>query len=78
MADFIFRMESVQLTDTQQKRIAAAIRGAVLTELAQLDLAAEPSAPDCLFVPISWVGGWLISPEVVPKASRTKLSITAT
>jgi len=38
MADFIFRVDSVQLSDPQKEKIASAIQGAVLTELAGLDL----------------------------------------
>ncbi len=38
MADFIFRVDSVQLNEAQQEKIATAIQGAVLTELARLDL----------------------------------------
>lgn len=30
MADFIFRVDSVQLTEAQQQKVATAIQGAVL------------------------------------------------
>ena len=38
MADFIFRVVSVNLTAAQQQQVSTAIQGAVLAELAQLDL----------------------------------------
>ena len=60
MADFIFRVSSVNLTAAQQQKIASAIQGAVLAELAQLDLGPQPSAADCLFRPIKWAGGIMI------------------
>jgi hypothetical protein len=66
MADFIFRVASVKLTSEQEKKIAAAIQGAVLTELAKLDLGA-PSSADCLFRPITWAGGIMIPPGDVPQ-----------
>jgi hypothetical protein len=75
MADFIFRVASGNLTAAQQKKIATAIQGAVLTELAQLDLGAQPPAPECLFVPITWRGGLLIPPGEVQGA--TGMTLTA-
>jgi hypothetical protein len=74
-ADFIFRVESVNLTAAQQKKIATAIQGAVLTELAQLDLGAQPPAPQCLFVPITWRGGLLIPPGEVQAATGTTYTL---
>src|SRR5277367_1250758 len=80
MADFIFRVDTVQLSDAQQEKIAAAIRGAVLTELAKLDLQDEASetkaeAPAAagpiesfLFSPIHWHGGIMIPPGEVGAA----------
>jgi len=38
MADFIFRVDSFHLTEEQTKQISAAVQGAVLRELARLDL----------------------------------------
>ena len=77
MADFIFRVSSVNLTAAQQQKIAAAIQGAVLTELAQLDLGTQPSAPDCLFVPIKWAGGIMIAPGDVATITGTTLTVQA-
>ena len=72
MADFIFRVDSVQLTDAQQEKIATAIQGSVLTELARLDLhgdqaRAKSSATatgsssggggSFLYRPVNWKGG---------------------
>jgi len=76
MADFIFRVSSIKLTAEQQQKIATAIQGAVLNELAQLDLGA-PSSPDCLFRPITWAGGIMIPPGEVQTAAGTTLTITA-
>jgi hypothetical protein len=77
MADFIFRVASVNLTPEQQKRIASAVQGAVLTELAQLDLGTQPSAPDCLFRPIKWAGGIMVPPGDLPGVAGTTLTVTA-
>jgi hypothetical protein len=89
MADFIFRVDSVQLSDHQQDKIASAIQGAVLTELARLDLQGDQakgkaSAPaaggssggNCLYIPIHWKGGMLIRAEEVAAASGSNLSVT--
>ncbi len=89
MADFIFRVDSVQLSDHQQDKIASAIQGAVLSELARLDLhgdqakgkASAPAAGgssggNCLYIPIHWKGGMLIKADEVVAASRGNLSVT--
>jgi hypothetical protein len=85
MADFIFRLDSVRLNDAQQEKIASAIQGAVLTELARLDLqgdqgkgkaAGGPSSGNCLYIPINWKGGMLIKAEEVVAASGSNLSVT--
>jgi len=75
MSDFIFRVSSAKLTPAQEQRIAGAIQGAVLTELAQLDLGST-SAPSCLFVPIKWAGGIMLPPEDVQQATGQTLTIT--
>jgi hypothetical protein len=76
MADFIFRVASVNLTPAQQQKIASAIQGAVLTELAQLDLGAQPPA-DCLFRPIKWAGGIMIPPGELQSVVGATFSVTA-
>ena len=78
MADFIFRVKSVELTPVQQNPIATAIQGAVLTELAKLDLGSKPSAADCLFRPITWRGGQMIPPGLLGQAQGTILGVTET
>ena len=44
MTDFIFRLDSFHLTQEQTNHIAAAVQGAVMTELARLDLHAHKPA----------------------------------
>jgi len=88
MADFIFRVDSVNLTDMQQEKIAAAIQGAVLTELAKLDLhgdqaksksspppAGGPGGGSFLFSPILWRGGWIIPPGEVGSAAGSHFAV---
>lgn len=75
MTDFIFRVDSFHLTEEQTKHISAAIQGAVVHELAKLDLhdgkktaaAAGPEAAKSIagggsfaFFPALWNGGWLL------------------
>jgi hypothetical protein len=74
MADFIFRVSSVNLTAAQQQKIASAIQGAVLSQLAELDLGPQP-APSCLFVPIKWAGGIMIPPGEVATITGATLTI---
>jgi hypothetical protein len=87
MADFIFRVDSVQLSDHQQAKIASAIQGAVLTELARLDLhedpakgkvsgaaGGEPPSPSFLYRPIKWYGGLLLKAEAIATAAGTHLT----
>jgi hypothetical protein len=73
----IFRVASVNLTATQQQKIAAAIQGAVLGELAQLDLGATPPPADCLYRPIKWAGGIMIPPGELAAVSASTLTVTA-
>jgi hypothetical protein len=88
MADFIFRVDSVHLTEEQQEKIAAAIQGSVLTELAKLDLHGDQSktkssAPAAggsgggtfLFSPILWRGGWIIPPGEVASAAGSQFAV---
>jgi hypothetical protein len=77
MADFIFRVSSVNLTAAQQEKIAAAIQGAVLSELAQLDLGSQPSAADCLFRPIKWAGGIMVPPADLQAITGATLTVQA-
>jgi hypothetical protein len=74
MADFIFRVASTKLTPAQQAKIATAIQGAVLTELARLDLGAASPAPECLYRPISWAGGIMIPPGELQSVLGTTLT----
>ena len=88
MADFIFRVDSVHLSDTQQEKIASAIRGAVLTELARLDLHGEESkhkgsaaggasgGGSFLYSPITWRGGIMMAIEGVQAAVGNVLTVT--
>ena len=89
MADFIFRVDSVHLTEAQQEKIASAIQGAVLTELARLDLHAErstakasapaaggPTGGGFLYIPISWRGGRMIPLEGVQAAASSVLTVS--
>src|SRR5258708_27692035 len=89
MADFIFRVDHVHLTESQQEKIATAIQGAVLTELARLDLHAEKSTKASaaaaggsigggfLYNPINWRGGIIIWDDGVEKAVRYNLTLPA-
>ena len=76
MSDFIFRVSSTKLTPAQEQKIASAIQGAVLTELAQLDLG-TPSSPNCPFVPIKWAGGIMIAPGDVQTVVGSTFTVTA-
>ena len=89
MADFIFRVDSVHLSDAHRDKVASAIQGAVLTELARLDLHGDqtkgnPAAPaaggssggNCLYIPIHWKGGMLIKADEVLASSGSNLSVT--
>ena len=76
MSDFIFRISSVKLTPEQEQRIANAIQGAVLTELAQLDLAPPPS-PDLLFRPKTWFGGDLGGLDEVQGLTNATFTVAA-
>jgi hypothetical protein len=74
MADFIFRVASTKLTPAQQAKIATAIQGAVLTELAKLDLGTASPQPECLYRPIHWAGGIMIPPEELPSVLNSTLT----
>lgn len=78
MADFIFRITSEKLTPQQQHQIASAIQGAVLKELAQLDVAGAQPTADCLFRPVTWAGGMMIPPGDIANVTGTTLTVTVT
>jgi len=78
VADFIFRITSAKLTPAQQHQIASAIQGAVLKELAQLDVAGGQPAPDCLFRPIIWAGGIMVPPGDLPGVVGQTLTVSVT
>jgi len=87
MADFIFRVDNVHLTNEQQDKIASAIQGAVLTELAKLDLHGESktkgaapaaggsSGAGFLYVPVTWRGGRMIGVDGVAAALGHTLTV---
>ncbi len=86
MADFIFRVDSVQLSEAQRKKIASAIQGTVLTELAKLDLQEEPkdkaAAPavsglggSFLYNPLKWYGGLLLKAVDVNMAASSVFTV---
>jgi hypothetical protein len=89
MADFIFRVDSVQLTDAQQEKIATAIQGAVLTELARLDLHGDQARTKSsatatggssgggsfLYRPVNWKGGIMIPPGEVATVANSSLAV---
>lgn len=75
MTDFIFRVESFNLTPEQAKHISAAIQGTVMHEIARLDLnggkqpggahaaaahASGLSGGSFAFFPVLWNGGMLL------------------
>jgi hypothetical protein len=89
MADFIFRVDSVQLSDHQKEKIASAIQGTVLTELARLDLQGgqtKGQAPAAagggsgagtfLYRPHNWYGGLLLKAVEAAKAVESNFSVT--
>ncbi|MGD0211647.1 MAG: hypothetical protein ABSB87_00355 [Terriglobales bacterium] len=89
MADFIFRVDSVQLSDHQKEKIASAIQGAVLTELARLDLqggqtkgqapapgSGASGAGTFLYRPHNWYGGLLLKAVEAAKAVESNFSVT--
>lgn len=78
MADFIFRITSAKLTPAQQHQIATAIQGAILKELAQLDVGGAQPAADCLFRPVAWAGGIMIPPGDLPGVAGQTLTVTVT
>ena len=61
MSDFVVRIDTAKLNEKQAEAIAAAIQGAVLSQLGRLDLAHGPTSPpvaSILFHP-EWRGLWL-------------------
>ena len=78
MADFIFRVASAKLTDEQKGTIASAIQGAVLTELARLDLGGGAPAADCLFRPVNWRGGMMIPVAELAGIAGSTLTVATT
>jgi hypothetical protein len=83
MSDFIFRIEDFHLTPDQENHIAGAIRAAVVTELAKLDLSAKPGGAKAagggggfIYTPISWRGGIMIPAALVNQAEKQTLAVT--
>jgi len=61
MSDFVVKIDTAKLSDKQAAQVAGAIQGAVMRELAKLDLT-QPRAPGgaITFHP-EWRGIWLRS-----------------
>ena len=86
MSDFVVRIDTAKLNDKQSAAIAAAIQGAVLAELGQLDLAhatehASAAAGSggsgaILFHP-EWRGIWLRSLADLQKQKQAILTVQA-
>jgi hypothetical protein len=91
MADFIFRVATVNLTAAQQKQIATAIQSTVLSEIAKLDLNPGPgmnpgqtapaltnTAGSFLYRPHNWAGGIMIPPDLVSSVENSTLTVSET
>ena len=94
MTDFIFRVDSFHLTAEQTKHISAAIQGAVVHELAKLDLHDGKKTPaaagqetgkaiagggSIVFFPILWNGGWLLKEFAqLPKIENVVANVQTT
>jgi hypothetical protein len=80
MSDFIFRVEDFHLTPEQEKRIAGAVRAAVVTELSQLDLSGKSGASsgggNFTFIPWKWQGGRLLKAIETAQAEKQTLSVS--
>lgn len=61
MSDFVVKLDTVKLTEKQAADVAGAIQGAVLRELARLDLAPPSGATGAITFHPEWRGIWLRS-----------------
>ena len=61
MSDFVVKIDTAKLTDKQAANVAGAIQGAVLRELARLDLAPPSGSAGAITFHPEWRGIWLRS-----------------
>jgi hypothetical protein len=61
MSDFIVKIDTTKLTDKQAADVAGAIQGAVLRELARLDLSLPSGPTGAITFHPDWRGIWLRS-----------------
>jgi len=64
-ADFIVRLDGLQLDEASRNRIAGAIQAAALAELGRLDLAG--AKPGLAYIPLKWLGMWLRPAATLPE-----------
>ena len=59
MSDFVVKIDTSKLNDKQAGQVAGAIQGAVLRELAKLDLAPPRGASGAITFHPEWRGIWI-------------------
>jgi hypothetical protein len=59
MSDFVVKIDTAKLNDKQAANVAGAIQGAVLRELARLDLAPTGGPTGAITFHPEWRGIWL-------------------
>ena len=59
MSDFVVKIDTAKLSDKQAADVAGAIQGAVLRELARLDLALPSGPTGAITFHPEWRGLWL-------------------
>lgn len=59
MSDFVVKIDTSKLNDKQASQVAGAIQGAVLRELAKLDLAPPKGPTGAITFHPEWRGIWL-------------------
>ena len=59
MSDFVVKIDTAKLNEKQAAQVAGAIQGAVMRELAKLDLALPKAASGAITFHPEWRGIWL-------------------
>ena len=78
MSDFVVKIDTAKLSDKQAAQVAGAIQGAVLRELAKLDLTEPRAATGGIMFHPEWRGIWLRSLkdlQRVPEAEIPALAV---
>lgn len=75
MSDFVVKIDTAKLSDKQAAQVAGAIQGAVMQELAKLDLTQPRGATGSIMFHPEWRGIWLRSIKDLQRVREAEIPV---